>query len=628
MSLFGELKRRNVIRVGLAYAIVAWLVAQVLQLVFESFGAPDWAMKAVLVLLGAGLLFALLFAWAFELTPEGLKREKDVDRSRSIARQTGRKLDRAVIVSLGLVVAWFLFDEFYLEQRTAPAPEQQQASLPAQEAATPAALAPAETRHSVAVLPFRAMSSGEDDEYFADGLTEEILNYLAGLPELLVTARTSAFFFKDKDLPIPEVAARLGVAHVVEGSVRRAGERVRVTAQLIRASDGFHLWSQAYDRTLEDIFAVQEDIAANIAAKLDVVLSEDKLERMRRAGIGDVDAFIAYQKGMDFYARAHEVKDAAKLPVLIEANRWFDSALERVRDIVNALYLRTDLYGHKLFDHATNQQVYDEAELQQAQAEIRASLSRAIRAANNEQLRAILQAELDLFGNDWTAIPGYLDKAFGEGDCNPLNWITEVAVPFGWANQVFEHQVRTRLCDPLSPSPLMDLTRASIWAGQAERALEMVQQRFAEQGYEVWADDLRFQLTLELGRWADDPTIFGPTPEDSSYPMPRAIAAYAYTGQPEKARALFAEFEKQNPVNDYLRIRVAAITGDRETANRLAATIDGRTGGMLVLLSTVTRCFCGAPFDIDSAPNFKARIEEAGFPWPPSVPTMPPAKDR
>ncbi len=129
---------------------------------------------------------------------------------------------------------------------------------------------------SVAVLPFTSMSSGEDDSYFADGLTEEILNSLSRLPELLVTARTSSFHFKDKNLPVPEIAATLGVDHVVEGSVRRSGERVRITAQLIRAEDGFHLWSDTYDRTLEDVFAVQEDIAENIAETLDVVLNEDK----------------------------------------------------------------------------------------------------------------------------------------------------------------------------------------------------------------------------------------------------------------------------------------------------------------------------------------------------------------
>jgi hypothetical protein len=285
------------------------------------------------------------------------------------------------------------------------------------------------------------------------------------------------------------------------------------------------------------------------------------------------------------------------------------------------------MFGHKLFNHAANRQVFEEAELQEALAEIRASLSRAIGAANNEPLRAILQAELDLFSDDWSALPRYLDKAFGGGFCNPLNWVTESAVQYGWASQIFEHQVWGRQCDPLSPSPLMDLARAAIWANRPGEALAFVQQRMAEQGYAAWADDLRFLLTLVLRRWDDEPGFFGPNPPDSVYPVPRAIFAYANAGQPDKARALFDAFEAEHPVDDMNRIWVAAVLGDRETANRVAAAIDGRAGGTLVLSTVVSECYCGAPFDIESTPNYKARIEQAGFSWPPTVTTTLPAKD-
>ena len=208
----------------------------------------------------------LILAWAFEITPEGVKRDEEVDRSRSISADTGRKLNRAVVFLLIVAVGYFAVDKFVL----APQSQSDQSTAIAQEAKKPPAVAQTDSAvssvqsRSVAVLPFVAMSSGEDDGYFADGLTEEILNYLASVPELLVTARTSSFHFKGTDLPIPDIAATLGVANVVEGSVRRAGERVRITAQLIRAADGFHLWSQTYDRTLEDVFAVQEDIAEKI----------------------------------------------------------------------------------------------------------------------------------------------------------------------------------------------------------------------------------------------------------------------------------------------------------------------------------------------------------------------------
>ena len=271
MSLITELKRRNVFRVAAAYAVIAWVLAQVADLAFDNFGTPDWVPKTVLFVLILGFPLAIFFAWAFELTPEGVKKEKDVDRSQSITHQTGRKLNFLITAVLILAVGLLLVDKFVLRDSET-------------HVATDAIVASA-TDKSVAVLPFVAMSSGPDDEYFADGMTEEILNSLTHLPDLLVTARTSAFAFKGLDESIPEIAAKLGVAHVVEGSVRRAGDQLRITAQLIRAHDGFHLWSETYDRSAADSFGVQGEIAAKIAAALDIVLDEVQLEKMRASGL-------------------------------------------------------------------------------------------------------------------------------------------------------------------------------------------------------------------------------------------------------------------------------------------------------------------------------------------------------
>ena len=295
MSLFTELNRRNVIRVGIAYAIVAWVIAQIAEFAFQNFGAPEWVLKTVVVLLLLGLPIALIFAWAFEMTPDGIKREKEVDRSQSIVAQTGHKLDRVIIAILVVALGWFAWDKFSAGVDSKSAPE----------VVAEAAAVDQLQDKSVAVLPFLALSSGQDDEYFADGLTEEILNSLAQLPELLVTARTSAFSFKGQDIPVQEIASALGVRHIVEGSVRRSGERLRVTAQLIRAEDGFHLWSENYDSSSIDTIAVQENIAEQIAAALDVVLDEKKRAAMHKAGLRDVEAFTLYQKGLRVYAQAH-----------------------------------------------------------------------------------------------------------------------------------------------------------------------------------------------------------------------------------------------------------------------------------------------------------------------------------
>ena len=233
MSFFEELKRRNVVRVGIAYAVIGWLLAQVAEFAFENFGAPDWALKTFVVVLLLGLPVALLFAWAFEMTPEGIKRERDVDRSESITPQTGRKLDRWIIGVLAIAVVVLVGERFVPDD--------------AEELTVTK-----DVDQSIAVLPFVDLSDSQKDEFFGRGVAEELLNALARFPELRVAARTSAFSFAGRDVDLREIGDTLGVAYVLEGSVRRGREAIRVTAQLIRSSDGMHLWSETYDRPDSD----------------------------------------------------------------------------------------------------------------------------------------------------------------------------------------------------------------------------------------------------------------------------------------------------------------------------------------------------------------------------------------
>ncbi len=267
MSLFEELKRRNVFRVGIAYGVVAWLVLQVADIVLETLAAPDWTMKALLALLLIGFPVALLFAWAFEVTPEGIKRESEVDRSHSITHQTGRKLDRTIIAVLVIAVGYFAVDKFFLrpEAATVSGPDvavsEANPAVPAESEphVTAAGAAP---EKSIAVLPFVNLSSDPEQEFFSDGISEELLNVLAQYPDLRVAARTSSFQFKGQNKDVGEIAKLLKVKHILEGSVRKAGNQLRITAQLIEAENGYHLWSQTYDRTLEDVFAIQDVFSA------------------------------------------------------------------------------------------------------------------------------------------------------------------------------------------------------------------------------------------------------------------------------------------------------------------------------------------------------------------------------
>jgi TolB-like protein len=295
MSLFGELKRRNVFRVAIAYLAASWLLIEVAETIFPLYGLGDAPARIVVTLLAIGFPLFLVFSWLYELTPEGLKLEKDVDRTGPARRAGTTRLDRVIIVLLALAVGYFALDKFIIEPRRVAEIVEETAQQ-----ARSAALVESYGEKSIAVLPFINLSADPEQEYFSDGISEEILNLLAQIPELRVISRSSAFSFKGKDVAIPEVARQLNVAHVLEGSVRKAGERVRITAQLIEARSDTHLWSQSYDRALDDIFAVQDEIASAIREALRMRLAVGASERGPTAiQAANSSAYDAYLKGRE-----------------------------------------------------------------------------------------------------------------------------------------------------------------------------------------------------------------------------------------------------------------------------------------------------------------------------------------
>ena len=263
MSLYHELKRRNVIRVAVAYLTASWLLVQVADTVFPVYNLENNSLHVLILALAIGFPLFLLFSWVFEITPEGLKRETEIDRSLSTTQKTGKQLDRITIVLLALALGYFAFDKFIID----PARDQSKVEVARQEGRTEA-LIESYGDHSIAVLPFVNMSSDPEQEYFSDGISEELLNVLSRIPELRVISRSSAFSFKGKDIDIPTLAKKLNVAHVLEGSVRKSGNQIRITAQLIEARTDSHIWSETYDRTLEDIFAIQDEITSEIVSQL------------------------------------------------------------------------------------------------------------------------------------------------------------------------------------------------------------------------------------------------------------------------------------------------------------------------------------------------------------------------
>ncbi len=270
MGLLDELHRRNVFRMAGLYLVGAWLVVQVASTVFPLFGFGATPARIAVIVLAVGFFPALLFSWVFEWTPDGLKKEADLDRTQPLPPATGKNLDRSIMVLLALALAYFALDKFVFspmrQSAELKAAEQQARRLGRSDAFT------ASGDLSIAVLPFADMSSNHDQGYMSDGLSEELLNLLAQIPQLRVIARTSSFSFKDKDVDIATIAGRLHVAHILEGSVRTSGKLIRITAKLIRTADSTQLWSATYERKLDDVFTVQDQISAAVVAQLKIKL--------------------------------------------------------------------------------------------------------------------------------------------------------------------------------------------------------------------------------------------------------------------------------------------------------------------------------------------------------------------
>jgi TolB-like protein/Flp pilus assembly protein TadD len=313
MSIFQELKRRNVFRVAGAYAVTGWLIIEVAATLEDTLYLPGWVDTVIAVSLLLGFPIVLFLAWAFELTPEGLVRDEEVPEDAPSRNQAKGRLNLLIILVLTLALGYFVTDRFFLDR--SPAVDRDVASRDS--VSDSETSGPAQGDLSIAVLPFVNLSPDPDQAYFADGLTEELLNLLARMDSLKVSARTSSFYYKDKldEIPLTEIARQLGVAHLLEGSVRRSGNQLRITAQLIEAGGGFHLWSQTWDRTLDDVFLIQDEISRAVADELYVTL----LGAPPQARVVDTRALELTLQGRYLFNRRRTGDLAQALPLFEEA---------------------------------------------------------------------------------------------------------------------------------------------------------------------------------------------------------------------------------------------------------------------------------------------------------------------
>lgn len=593
MSLFTELKRRNVFRVAAAYAVVTWLVIEVADTIFPRLTLPDWTVTFVMALLLLGFPVAVFLAWAFELTPEGIKPTETVPEERSIARTTGQKLNYVIIAGLALALGYFVW-----ESRFAGLDEIGEAKSEVAEAISD---------KSVAVLPFVNMSSDEEQEYFADGLTEEILNSLARLPELKVTSRTSSFHFKGRDDPIHQIAATLGVSHLVEGSIRRAGDQLRVTAQLVRAEDGFHLWSETYDRPANDIFEVQEDIAENIATALDIFLDDEKRSTMFAAGTRNVAAFEAFLKGRMLYDRGHRVFSSEDR---WEANRFLEQAILLDPAFSAAYSLHHDAYAHFLMQDMPA----DDPGLTDAEAldQIRQDFAEANRYARDTRLQMSTQLSAAIFSESWSQVPEAVDEleAFvdaGRVEIRGPGWSHMLLVSMGRADLGLRRAQNEILNDPLDPLSYSNAAGAALALGDIEAALD-----FVHRGYGLSPNHtfLRRTEAIALALRGD---LDGSTRKmmqiEGDY-LYRPLAQ-AFLGNHARARSMALEHAEARP-RDGSPIWVFAELGDEAEVTRLTRKIDSTPVGALSFLRLIYYSGGHVTFDMDAATNFRARLREAG----------------
>jgi len=462
LSLFNELKRRNVFKVGIAYIVVAWLVLQVADVILNNIAAPGWVFRVILLLLGIGFLLALFFAWAFEMTPQGLKRESEVERSESITPQTSKKLNNLILVIMALALGYFAYDKFILSKGNDITPDGTITEVESEPSYPPEASANPEK--SIAVLPFVNMSTDPEQEYFSDGISEELLNRLAQFPDLKVAARTSAFQFKGQNLDIGDIGKRLNVAHILEGSVRKGGTTLRITAQLIDSRTGFHMWSQTYDRDASDVLKVQDEIASAIANALQTALGVRALASPPIQKISPA-AYDDYLQGRSLVAKR-------RLDNLDKAIAAFDRAIARDPQYSSAYsgrafaYLLRPLWG---------------APAGNTLAIARDSAEQALLLDPNNAEAFMVRGIVASFSRDPTSARTDLDHAqtLAPGNVDVINMDGDFHMQFGALGESERLKRMAMALDPLTFVHPMNLADVLVTQGRFDEAVTMAEQSLA-----------------------------------------------------------------------------------------------------------------------------------------------------
>jgi adenylate cyclase len=588
-NFFGELKRRNVYKVAVAYAVVSWLLIQAASIFLPVFDAPPWVMKIFIIVIIFGFPVALIFSWAFEITPEGIKLESEIDPNKSIKRRTGRKIV-AVTIALAVIAAG-LFVYQVVRSRSTSTPQNDASAAPTEAATVP-------PNKSIAVLPFDNLSRDPDNAYFCEGVQDEILTRLAKVADLKVISRTSTQHFKSAPENLPQIAKQLGVAHILEGSVQKAGEQVRVNVQLINAMTDAHLWADTYDRKLTDIFAVETDIAKTVADTLQAKLTGSEKNSMAKTPTVNPEAYELYLKGRFFWNK----RTGDDLRKSIE---YLKQAIAKDPAYALAYAALADSYGLlRFYGGASPAESVVPAEAAAKKAlELDDSLAEA-----HASLGLIATEELDLnrgVKEQERAIqlnPNY---------ATAHHWLGLGFSTLRQPDRSIAELKRALELDPLSMIINADLSIIYLYAGryddaeaQARKTLEIDPRSFVAHYYLGAALQLtrrlkeaipEFQKAVELN---NDP-----------YSIAMLAQAYARNGQTDEARKLLAhlnEMAKSAEVPEYALALVYTSLGDKERA--IEALEHGFAGGNKSYLFLLP----GDPFldDLRGDPRFEALVQK------------------
>lgn len=589
MSFFAELKRRNVVRVAVVYLVASWLVMQITDVCVSLLELPAWTGKFIFLLLLVGFVPALVFSWAYEITPEGLKREKDVVRDASTTHLTAKRLDWVTIVLLVTTVMFVVADRFWLgDMLTKEGAGSVEETVVAAQTSAPA---PQYPPNSIAVLPFVNMSSDVEQEYFSDGIAEELLSLLARIPELQVIARTSSFAFKGKDVRIADVARELNVAHVLEGSVRKSGDRLRITAQLIRSADSTHVWSATYDRTLDDVFAIQDEIAAAVVDELRVKLIGEASPQVEATNPEAYQLFLQSRHVKNRYARESYQQAEALLTEALAIDPGYAPAWVEL----GGTYLVQGDFGRPM----------DEArELARAAYEKALAIEPDYAPAYSG-LSLLARSEFD-----FTAAEQYLQEAMrlDSGSADSFSAAASLSRTFGRFDRSVDFAQQAISRDPISPHQHLNRGYSSYYAGRLDEATSSFRKAISLRPDVFRAHYYLGRILLDQGASQEALVEMQSEPGEMFRLAGLAMAHYALGDMKASDQALAELIENWGAPMAFQIAEAHAFRGENDAALEwLQKAFETRDSGLGVLLGNPV--FAG----LTSDDRYRALVEDLGL---------------